>query len=116
MVKPIALPKSESIPEGQSTLSGWGSTSTSNNPVMPNTLQKAELPVIDLKTCLKAIKEIESGDVPLHETNVCTGPLDGGYSACSVSIISKKMFYIFLHISIILHVLIYNFREILVVH
>lgn len=49
---------------------------------MPNTLQKVDLPLVDLSTCKEAIEKL-TGPSPLHETNVCTGPLTGGYSACS---------------------------------
>ncbi|XP_014230915.1 trypsin-1-like [Trichogramma pretiosum] len=82
-VQPIALPKADVYPEGEVTLSGWGSTSTSQFPVMPDKLQKAVLPVVDLESCEKAIQTMEPGNSPLHETNVCTGPLTGGVSACS---------------------------------
>lgn len=92
-VQPIAVPKPESIPEGESTLSGWGSTSSSSSvPVMPNSLQKVELPVVDHDTCKSAIDALNMGENPLHETNVCTGPLTGGISACSVSFL-KILFY-----------------------
>jgi hypothetical protein len=66
-------------------LSGWGSTSTSQIPSMPKTLQKAELPVIDFENCKLAFEEMLQS-APLAESNVCTGPLTGGYSACSVSL------------------------------
>ncbi|CAB0044858.1 unnamed protein product [Trichogramma brassicae] len=82
-VQPIALPKADVYPDGDVTLSGWGSTSTSQFPVMPDKLQKAVLPVLDLESCEKAIQTMEPGNSPLHETNVCTGPLTGGVSACS---------------------------------
>lgn len=81
-VQPIALPEPESTPEGEVTLSGWGSISSSGFGT-PNTLQKAELPVVDVKTCKEAIEAL-TGSAPVAPSNVCTGPLTGGVSACSV--------------------------------
>lgn len=80
----INLPKANAEHNGTVILSGWGSTSPVNNAIMPDVLQTAELPVVDLKTCRNAIEEL-TGPSPLHETNICTGPLSGGQSACSVS-------------------------------
>ncbi|XP_053982342.1 trypsin-1-like [Hylaeus volcanicus] len=81
-VKAISLPESGSTPAGTSVLSGWGSTSRTNTAQMPDALQYVDLPLIDLATCKKAVEDL-TGPSPLHETNVCTGPLTGGYSACS---------------------------------
>ncbi|KDR20688.1 trypsin-1-like [Zootermopsis nevadensis] len=78
-VQPISLPVPDSIPSGNSILSGWGSISTTNNPSMPANLQTADLPIIDYDTCL----ETYGSDSPLDPSNVCTGPLSGGFSACS---------------------------------
>ncbi|XP_014606685.1 PREDICTED: trypsin-1-like [Polistes canadensis] len=82
VVSPIKLPAAGSIPTGTSVLSGWGSISTSSIAEMPDILQKANLPLIDISTCRQAMNKV-IGSTPLHETNVCTGPLTGGYSACS---------------------------------
>lgn len=42
-----------------------------------------DVPVITIEECKNAFME-SVGDVgPLVDTNVCTGPLTGGYSACS---------------------------------
>ncbi|XP_015433606.1 PREDICTED: transmembrane protease serine 9-like [Dufourea novaeangliae] len=81
-VQPISLPEEGSIPTGTAVLTGWGSTSRTNNPIMPDKLQTAPLPLVDLATCKKAIEDL-TGPSPLHETNICSGPLTGGYSACS---------------------------------
>ncbi|KAL2725897.1 transmembrane protease serine 9-like [Vespula maculifrons] len=78
----IKLPKYGSIPKGNVTLSGWGSVSTTSIAKMPDVLQKAILPTVDLDKCKEALYNI-IGPSPLHDTNVCTGPLTGGYSACS---------------------------------
>ncbi|XP_003692694.2 trypsin-1 [Apis florea] len=83
MVQPIRLPSvPSSTPTGKATLTGWGSTSKTNNPIMPTKLQTVDLPLIDLAACKKAIEKL-TGPSPLHETNICTGPLTGGFSACS---------------------------------
>ncbi|XP_014230914.1 trypsin-1-like [Trichogramma pretiosum] len=82
MVQPIGLPKANAIPEGVATLSGWGSTSKTSTPNLPNHLQKVNLPLLDIETCRKAMRLV--GQVAeVHDTNVCTGPLSGGHSSCS---------------------------------
>jgi len=83
-VKTIALPAAGSEPTGIATLCGWGSTSTTSTPTMPDKLQEVNLPYVDLVTCSDAVRRL-TGSSPVHETNVCTGPLTGGISACSVS-------------------------------
>ncbi|XP_076649666.1 trypsin-1-like [Halictus rubicundus] len=81
-VQVISLPTAGRIPTGNALLSGWGSTSRTNSPIMPDKLQFASLPLIDLQTCKKAVEEL-TGPSPLDPVNVCSGPLTGGYSACS---------------------------------
>lgn len=81
-VKAISLARSNS-PSGKAVLTGWGSTSRTSTPNMPDKLQTAELPIIDLQTCKNSIEKL-TGPSPLHETNICTGPLTGGFSACNV--------------------------------
>ncbi|XP_017891818.1 transmembrane protease serine 9-like [Ceratina calcarata] len=81
-VKAINLPKANSEPSGNAILTGWGSISKTNSPVMPDKLQKAELPIVGLSDCKQAIEKL-TGPSPLENTNVCTGPLTGGYSACN---------------------------------
>lgn len=88
-VQPINLPSIPSTPSGRATLTGWGSTSRTSTPLMPSKLQTAYLPLLDLAACKQAIEKL-TGPSPLHETNVCTGPLTGDYSACSVSITSLR--------------------------
>ncbi|KXJ73384.1 hypothetical protein RP20_CCG015992 [Aedes albopictus] len=66
---------------GPATLAGWGSTSTTTVPSMPAILQKVVKPIIDYDTCTEA--NGGPGNSPLGPTNVCTGPLTGGVSACS---------------------------------
>lgn len=89
-VQPINLPSvPSSTPSGRATLTGWGSTSRTSTPLMPSKLQTAYLPLLDLAACKQAIEKL-TGPSPLHETNVCTGPLTGDYSACSVSITSLR--------------------------
>ncbi|XP_068980998.1 transmembrane protease serine 9-like [Bombus flavifrons] len=80
-VKAISLTRSNTA-SGKAVLTGWGSTSRTSNPNMPDKLQTAELPIIDLQTCKNSIEKL-TGPSPLHETNICTGPLTGGFSACN---------------------------------
>ncbi|XP_063916820.1 trypsin-1-like [Zophobas morio] len=86
LVKPIALPEADSVPTGNAILSGWGSTSTSDIPVMPDQLQTTTIPLLSFEECSGAIESLlEQGEEnPLsEESNICTGPLTGGISACS---------------------------------
>ncbi|XP_011308165.1 trypsin [Fopius arisanus] len=80
-VAPINLPKAGARPSGNVTLSGWGSTAPSGSS-LPANLQTVILPVVDLPTCRKSLEALV-GPSPLHDNNVCTGPLTGGTSACS---------------------------------
>ncbi|XP_017768595.1 PREDICTED: trypsin-1-like isoform X2 [Nicrophorus vespilloides] len=82
-VQPIALPAAGDIPSGDSVLSGWGSTSSGQIPSMPNNLQKIDLPLLSNEECANALSAIMGTSEPLNQDNVCTGPLDGGKSACS---------------------------------
>jgi len=78
-VSPIALPGAGVIHTGLATLHGWGSTSTTNVPVVPNILQTITKPILPIAQCFAVI----GTDSPMHVTNLCTGPLTGGISACS---------------------------------
>lgn len=104
MVQAIELPASGEEPSGDVVLSGWGSTSTSNFPVMPNQLQKVDLPVLDhegkylpkfyspinlmltnlILGCAAAFTELMGTSEPLDEvSNVCTANPGDHKSACS---------------------------------
>lgn len=78
-VSPIALPAAGFIHTGVVTLHGWGSTSNTNIPVLPNILQTISKPILPWAQCSAVI----GTPSPFHETNLCTGPLTGGISACS---------------------------------
>ncbi|XP_011501375.1 PREDICTED: trypsin-1-like [Ceratosolen solmsi marchali] len=80
--QPIRLPQKNKSVNGEVILSGWGSTSNSSIPSMPNTLQKVALSIVDLNTCREALESL-IGWTPLHATNICTGPLTENLSACS---------------------------------
>lgn len=77
-VAPIALPKFDYIHSGNVELHGWGSVSDTHFPITPDILQTVTKPIIPLDECERVL-----GQSPLHPTNVCTGPLEGGISACS---------------------------------
>ncbi|XP_055546997.1 trypsin-1-like [Wyeomyia smithii] len=80
-VQPAVLPaQGDLATPGPATLAGWGSISGSAN-IMPSTLQKVQKPIIDYDTCEEA--NGGPGNTPLGPTNVCTGPLTGGISACA---------------------------------
>ncbi|GJQ74997.1 hypothetical protein Trydic_g9291 [Trypoxylus dichotomus] len=82
-VQSIDLPPAGTVPVGNAILSGWGSISTTLFPIVPDTLQKAELPLLDLYVCSLALTSLFGTSEPLALTNICTGPLRGGISACS---------------------------------
>ncbi|XP_052866926.1 trypsin-1-like [Anopheles cruzii] len=77
-IQPITLPTVGSTPTGAVTLAGWGSTGGAI-PLPANILQKATKPLITYAECEAAA----GADSPLGPTNICTGPLTGGVSACS---------------------------------
>ncbi|XP_058826428.1 trypsin-1-like [Topomyia yanbarensis] len=80
-VQPAVLPAQGDLAmPGPATLAGWGSTSGSVT-IMPAVLQKVQKPIISYDDCVEA--NGGPGNSPLGETNVCTGPLTGGISACS---------------------------------
>lgn len=93
-VAKIALPEKNSEPSGDAILSGWGAIDNNNdNPGYPNILQTMDVPIVERTACDKAVKAVaaetgEAVDLDVDKTNVCTGPLTGGQSACSVSIFS----------------------------
>ncbi|XP_053692279.1 trypsin-1-like [Sabethes cyaneus] len=81
-VQPAVLPvQGDYAVPGPATLAGWGSTSSGTVPSMPSILQKVQKPIITYAECEQA--NGGPGNSPLGESNVCTGPLTGGVSACS---------------------------------
>lgn len=80
-VAPVKLPPAGQVPTGSANLYGWGSTSKTQTPSFPKTLQVAKnIPIIKVDACAAALGE-KGRDV--HSTNLCTGPLNGGISICS---------------------------------
>lgn len=64
---------------GKATLFGWGSTSRTNKPHMPNILQEMEAPIISNKKC----RDVLHAGSMITNKNICTGPISGQPSACS---------------------------------
>lgn len=87
-VQPVSLPTQGQKQTGQAVLSGWGSTSKSIFPSMPNVLQKAVVPILDNADCYKQLtSQPISGQKPeLFDTQVCSGIAGKEVSACSVSV------------------------------
>ncbi|XP_018580359.1 trypsin-1 [Anoplophora glabripennis] len=85
LVQAISLPDQDEVFEGNAVLSGWGSTTATEVPTMPVTLQYVEVPIIVPETCKQAFEAILGGRPnPLDlDANVCTGPLSGGVSICT---------------------------------
>ncbi|CAD7079201.1 unnamed protein product [Hermetia illucens] len=80
-IQKVDLPIPDTIPLKAAELFGWGSTSDTMFQSMPMDLQTVLVPVLNYSKCEKALGG--PGATPLAETNVCTGPLTGGISACS---------------------------------
>lgn len=79
-IRAIRLPQPDTEPTGPGTLSGWGST---GGALPPNILQKAILSTITIPACRQAIFDLNLDGSMVDYTNLCTGPLTGGLSACS---------------------------------
>lgn len=60
----VRLPEFESMPYGEATVYGWGSTSR---------LQRLSKPIVDVDLC----SEILSGSHVIYDEHICTGPLNG---------------------------------------
>lgn len=82
VVGSINLPLPHAIATGNVQLFGWGSTSTSSVPSMPDILQTATKTVIPLDLCREIVGEARHHE-PLHDSNMCTGPLNSQISACT---------------------------------
>ncbi|XP_012055547.1 PREDICTED: trypsin-1-like [Atta cephalotes] len=80
-VHAITLAQPNSIPTGNVWLCGWGSTSTTTIPIMPDKLQHVMLNIMDLKSCNQSVIKM-TGSSPIDETNICTGSPDRK-SSCS---------------------------------
>lgn len=82
VVEAINLPPSGRIPVGDVQLYGWGSTSQTNIPSIPDILQTVRKDVIPLDLCREIVNQVFDHE-PLHSSNVCTGPLNSIQTACS---------------------------------
>lgn len=79
LVQVVQLPKQLEQFEGDVTLSGWGSMSTTMQPEYPDKLRKVDLPLVDFATCYR----LWDFAAVLEQSNVCAGPTDGSRSGCS---------------------------------
>lgn len=79
-VRSVTLPEShENGTSGTATLYGWGNTSNNKTPSMPSTLQTMTAPIIPLQQCQRVMNV---GPL-ITNTNMCTGPISGQFSACN---------------------------------
>lgn len=78
----ISLPTASAVPTGDVQLFGWGSTSTTNVPSIPDILQTVRKDIIPLDLCREIVNAVMDHE-PLHTSNVCTGPLNSIITACS---------------------------------
>lgn len=91
-VAALSLPQKHSEPTGDVVFAGWGVVKDSmGNPFDPKVLQVAHMSIVERNECNRAVKKIgiEDGEPIMdiiHETNVCTGPLPSGITACNVSV------------------------------
>ncbi|XP_060534509.1 transmembrane protease serine 9-like [Cylas formicarius] len=85
-VRPIPLPNQGHVSAGTATLAGWGAISDFLGIIQtfPNTLQYAELPVIDDFECNSRLTTILQGRPHPFDalSNICTGSYVGFQSAC----------------------------------
>ncbi|KAJ8956741.1 hypothetical protein NQ318_014097 [Aromia moschata] len=82
-IQPIRLVNSGALYNGTADLLGWGSTGGPVNPIMPNTLQTVNVPILSTDACREALDSIIS-DHPLDSlANSCTGPLTGDVNVCT---------------------------------
>lgn len=78
-IRAVRIPQPHVVPVGPATLSGWGSTGGT----LPATiLQKVTKPLIEIEVCRNAFFSLGLNGALVDYTNVCTGPLTGGVSAC----------------------------------
>ncbi|XP_077290354.1 trypsin-1-like [Arctopsyche grandis] len=86
-VQPIRLAEQDTTPIGESRLAGWGLLKSAPNSKAPEKLQEIDLPILTFKECndsVESFRDSEEDRNPLDErSNVCTGPLTGGKSACN---------------------------------
>lgn len=101
-IQPIGLPAPGAEPAGNASLSGWGSTINLPIPLPATVLQYVDIPILSYEgefipllmtkkltnfafsECASALTDLFGDPEPLDETsNVCTGPLYDGISACS---------------------------------
>lgn len=80
-VKTISLPSASSIPTGNVVLYGWGKVRNSPIGGLPDVLQTVTKPTITYDECERALGG--PGKSALDRSNLCTGPLNGGISACN---------------------------------
>jgi len=80
-VQPLPLAAQGDDPAGGTICinSGWGSTSDSQYPVMPNNLQYVEMPVVPRPDCQEDYSEVNNVD----DGMICAGVDQGGAGACS---------------------------------
>lgn len=82
-VQTIQLPSDTNVlPRGYATLYGWGSTSRTNKPQLPKTLQMMTVPIVNADVCSAILNAGRTGLIS-NELTVCTGPLEGTPSACN---------------------------------
>ena len=49
-------------------------------------MQEVFVPILKRDVCFDAYENNQMGTNPVHESNICTGPLNGAASACKVTI------------------------------
>jgi len=78
-VQPMELGKEDPAPGTICINSGWGSTSHTSVPQMPNKLQYVELPIMAREQCMEDYNGING----VTEEMICAGAEEGGTSPCS---------------------------------
>lgn len=101
LIKPINLPSKDQEYDLNVVLSGWGVTTNGPISLPAPKLQTVTLPLLTnegmiliskkncwinfriISECRNALEKVSGTSEPLEESNICTGPLEGGHSACS---------------------------------
>lgn len=81
VVEAIQLPQSGTMQSGDATLYGWGSTSDTLSPIIPNILQTVELTVLEFEACREIINTVMIHEF-IHFTSLCTATLVDNRSSC----------------------------------
>lgn len=82
-IQRVHLPEPDSIPTGDVQLFGWGSTSMTESVSISDVLQTVTKDLMSVEMCREVLRSRYPLGMPIHITNICTGPLNSVITACS---------------------------------